>query len=181
MLNTYGYRPDSGFIGIPKQIVDALKDTQVSVDTQTETLKAQTEAIETQTIVQHQDSVALKQEQAETRNSLTGLFGALAKTFKNIFTTDKGDMDGETFYEMVQRENNETQEYMAAHTETMANSLEINAEVLKDAIEASTSGGTVNFNNLIETLRQNGESLNSALTDDVVDAIRNEIINSGSF
>jgi len=202
MLNTYGYRPDSGFIGIPKQIVDALKDNKISIDIQTDAiekgLKAQAEAIETQTIIQHQDAVALKEEQEETRNSLTGLFGALAKTFKNIFTTDKGDISGETFYEMVQRENNETQAYMAAHTEAMKeesdqtqeimseqkdelSNLVISSDALKEAIEASTSGDTVNFNNLIERLRQNGEALNSALTEDVVEAIRNEIINSGSY
>lgn len=178
MLNTYGYCSDSGFVGIPKQIIDAV-DTQTNV--LGKNIKEQTETIETQTNIQHQDSEALKEEQIETRNTLTNLFGALAKTFKNIFTTDKGDVSGETFYEMVQRENNETQQYMAAHTETMANSLEINANVLKEAIDANTSGDTVNFTNLIETLRQNGENLDKALSEDIVDAIRNEIINSGSF
>ena len=82
MLNTYGYRPDSGFVGIPKQIVDALKE---------------------------------------------------------------------------------------------------DTEVLKDAIASGASGGTADLDSLNETLKQNGESLNKALTDDIVNAIRNEIINSGSF
>lgn len=171
MLNTYGYRENSGFVGIPKQIVNALNENKLSIDVQTTALE---NAIKKQTETQHQDVV-------EMERTFTGLFGALAKTFKNIFTTDKGDIGGETFYEMVQRENNETQEYMAAHTETMASSLEINAELLKEAIEASTEGDTVNFNNLIQRLKENGEALESALTDDVVDAIRNEIINSGSF
>lgn len=143
----YGFN-DSGFIGIPKQITDEIKDMKVSQSSGMEEIK---DTIENQAYIQHQDALAIKQEQEDTRNSLTGLFGALAQTFKNIFTKDKGDIQEETFYEMVQRENNETQAYMQAHTQTMKEESDQTQEIM------------------------------SADTENLVEAIRNETINSGSF
>lgn len=205
MLNgyeDYNYRENSGFLSGTKQIVDALKNSENSIK---EGFKSQSEAIEAQTALQHQDA-------EETRNSLTNVFGALARTLKNIFTKDKGDIQEETFYEMVQRENNETQAYLEAHTSTMkqesdqtqeimnaqtaelatiGNNITISADKLKEAIEASTDESGVNFDKLVEILRTEGDKIDTTLSDgntkaeqgysNIVDAIRNEVISSGTF
>ena len=143
--NNYGYNFNDGeFIGVPQQITDEIKNVKVSIDVQSANLEEVKDSIDNQTNTYHQDSI-------DTRNSLTSLFGALAQTFKNIFTKDKGDIQEETFYEMVQRENNETQAYMQAHTQVVKEESDQTQEIM------------------------------SADTENLVEAIRNETINSGSF
>ena len=73
----FSQKTNSGFYGIPQQITDKIKEhettTKIAIDFQTETLESaltiQTntlqETINNQTEIQHQDSVALKQQQAQ--------------------------------------------------------------------------------------------------------------------
>lgn len=162
---------ESGFYGIPQQITDKIKEHEV----------ATTEAIDEFKDTMHTDVTEQTEQQKvdaqENRNTFTNVFGAFTKIFRNIFTKDKGDISGETFYEMVQRENDETQAYMSAHTnmmksesdETQRNmtahtqAMNVDFNTLIEAIKQSTSGDTVNINKLVQALSTNTNTLKESV------------------
>lgn len=126
--NEWGFKSDAGFFGAPQQICASVnhfrKTNEAAISANTKAIYDQTErmisAMTIMTNTQHEDSVAMKNQQKsdaeEQRNTITNVFAVLTKTVRNIFTKDKGDMIGETFYEMMQRESDETQQYISAHT-----------------------------------------------------------------
>jgi len=170
---------ESGFYGVPQQITDKIKEHEVSTK---QAIDENTEMLEEFKETMHEDVTAQTEQQKEdaneNRKTFTNVFGAFTKIFKGIFTKDKGDISGETFYEMVQRENDETQAYMSAHTamiqsesnetqaimtaHTEAMNLDLNDVV--EAIRQCTSGNTVNISKLIETLSANTQTINSAIS-----------------
>ena len=65
------------------------------------------------------------------RKNQTTLVGQIISTLKGLFSKDKDtSIGGESFYEMVQRENNETQRYL----EEQANAQKSSAEKLTNVI-----------------------------------------------
>lgn len=84
-----------------------------------------TEAVKEQTQVQTEDALAM-------RTNQTTLFGNLIKTIKSLFSKEKdATVTGETFYEMVQRENNETQAYLDKYDKN-SKSIADNTKVIGD-------------------------------------------------
>ena len=90
-----------------------------------------TEAIIEQTKTQTEDAQLM-------RTNQTTLFGNLIKTIKSLFSKDKdSSVTGESFYEMVQRENNETQEYLDKYdknSKSIADNTKSISDNLKDII-----------------------------------------------
>lgn len=137
-LNEWNYSEDGRFISSTKQIThhtDLLSiHNEKALDRNTEAIKEQTkmqeEVITTQTKTQHIDSVDMREQQrvdAEMgRTNQTTLFGNLIKTLKKLFGSKDYDEDngsGESFYEMVQRENNESQALMEAGNTNSGNAV----------------------------------------------------------
>lgn len=144
---------EPGFYGVPQQITDKIKEHEISTKEAIDDFK---DTMHTDVTEQTEQQ---KEDAAEGRRTFTNVFGAFTKIFKNIFTKDKGDISGETFYEMVQRENDETQAYMSAHTEQQ----KFDMNELIRAIKANTSGDTVNVNHLIQTLTANTQTIKSSV------------------
>lgn len=98
-------------------------------DATKEAIDKNTEAIKEQTQVQTEDASAM-------RTNQTTLFGNLIKTIKSLFSKDKdATITGETFYEMVQRENNETQAYLDKYDKN-SKSIADNTKVIGDNTKA---------------------------------------------
>ena len=119
---TYGLDEGSHFHSKVSQInwhMDWFRKESVkAIDRNTETVKEQTQ-------VQTEDALAM-------RTNQTTLFGNLIKTIKSLFSKEKdATVTGETFYEMVQRENNETQAYLDKYDKN-SKSIADNTKVIGD-------------------------------------------------
>lgn len=127
MYNDYGYIQGASYWGMGHQIRHDLnhfrRDNNNVINHQTEVLN---EDIKEQTETQTKDAL-------EMRKNQTTLVGQIIATLKGLFSKDKdSSIGGETFYEMVQRENNETQEWL----EAQANAQKSLAEKLTNVIKS---------------------------------------------
>lgn len=127
MYNDYGYIEGASYWGMGHQIRHDLnhfrRDNNNVINHQTEVLN---EDIKEQTETQTKDAL-------EMRKNQTTLVGQIIATLKGLFSKDKdSSIGGETFYEMVQRENNETQEWL----EAQANAQKSLAEKLTNVIKS---------------------------------------------
>lgn len=96
--------------------------------------------IEVQTETQTNDAEKM-------RTNQTSLFGKLIDTIKSVFTGNNESGEEESFYKMIARENNETQEYLASQQRTTSEKLggiisSLNS--IGDDIEKNTSGDSTN-------------------------------------
>ena len=107
-FSSYNYVDNTGFWGAPQQItwhIDRFRDKHE------EMMSAQTMMIEVK-------------------------FDALIKGLKDIFTgKQEGTQNNESYYDMVQRENSETQAAMTAHTSMMKDEM----DETEDAINNNTT------------------------------------------
>ena len=98
------------------------------------------EVVEEQTKTQTEDAEKM-------RTNQTSLFGKLIGTIKSVFTGNNERGEEESFYKMIARENNETQEYLANQEKTTSEKLGgiINSlNSISDDIENETSGDKTN-------------------------------------
>lgn len=142
--NDYGFNESTACKSIGQQLCEGIDDLKVDVTdtmtTQIETIQKQTEAINTQTTTQTKDAEAM-------RTNQTSIFGNLIKTIKSIFTGTNEQGDEENFYEMIARENNETQAYLDTQNKTTDTRLQGIISSLNDIakdIESNTSGDKTN-------------------------------------
>lgn len=87
------------------------------------------------------------EEAEKTRTNQTSLFGKLIDTIKSVFTGNNEKGEEESFYKMIARENNETQEYLATHNQTASEKLSgiINSlNTISNDIESGTEGDKSN-------------------------------------
>ena len=133
----YGF-PDptsTQFISCTKQIcteVDNFRQTnEKAIDRNTEMIKIQND---------------------ENRKNFSSLFDKLRMSFFKIFTKNGLENDNETFYNMVQKENDDTQAAIQAHQKQLSASLTTDASTIEKAIKENTSEGKVNVSNLITAL-----------------------------
>lgn len=133
----YGF-PDptsTKFISCTKQIcteVDNFRQTnEKAIDRNTEMIKIQND---------------------ENRKNFSSLFDKLRMSFFKIFTKNGLENDNETFYNMVQKENDDTQAAIQAHQQQLSASLTTDASTIEKAIKENTSEGKVNVSNLIAAL-----------------------------
>ena len=96
--------------------------------------------IEVQTETQTSDAEKM-------RTNQTSLFGKLIDTIKSVFTGNNESGEEESFYKMIARENNETQEYLASQQKTTSEKLGgiiTSLNSISDDIELNTSGDSTN-------------------------------------
>lgn len=96
--------------------------------------------IEVQTETQTNDAEKM-------RTNQTSLFGKLIDTIKSVFTGNNESGEEESFYKMIARENNETQEYLASQQKTTSEklgSIITSLNSIGDDIEKNTSGNSTN-------------------------------------
>ena len=96
--------------------------------------------IEVQTETQTNDAEKM-------RTNQTSLFGKLIDTIKSVFTGNNESGEEESFYKMIARENNETQEYLASQQKTTSEKLGgiiTSLNSIGDDIEKNTSGDSTN-------------------------------------
>ena len=96
--------------------------------------------IEVQTETQTSDAEKM-------RTNQTSLFGKLIDTIKSVFTGNNESGEEESFYKMIARENNETQEYLASQQKTTNEKLGgiiTSLNSIGDDIELNTSGDSTN-------------------------------------
>lgn len=96
--------------------------------------------IEVQTETQTSDAEKM-------RTNQTSLFGKLIDTIKSVFTGNNESGEEESFYKMIARENNETQEYLASQQKTTSEKLGgiiTSLNSIGDDIELNTSGDSTN-------------------------------------
>lgn len=125
MYNEYGYVESGSYWSMGHQLRHDLnhfrKDNNDVINHQTEVINA---VVTAQTQQQKEDA-------HEMRKNQTTLVGQIISTLKGLFSKDKDtSIGGESFYEMVQRENNETQRYL----EEQANAQKSSAEKLTNVI-----------------------------------------------
>ena len=125
MYNEYGYVESGSYWSMGHQLRHDLnhfrKDNNDVINHQTEVINA---VVTAQTQQQKEDA-------HEMRKNQTTLVGQIISTLKGLFSKDKdASIGGESFYEMVQRENNETQRYL----EEQANAQKSSAEKLTNVI-----------------------------------------------
>lgn len=94
----------------------------------------------------------IKEQNVENRANFSNLFDKLRMSFFKIFTKNGLENDNETFYNMVQKENDDTQTAIQAHQQLLSASLTTDASTIEKAIKENTSEGKVNVNNLIAAL-----------------------------
>lgn len=90
------------------------------------------------------------------RTNQTSLFGKLIDTVKSVFTGSNERGEEESFYKMIARENNETQEYLANQQKTTSEKLGgiINSlNSIGDDIEKETSGDAENAKIIRDAIR----------------------------
>lgn len=98
------------------------------------------DVVEEQTKTQTEDAEKM-------RTNQTSLFGKLIDTIKSVFTGNNESGEEESFYKMIARENNETQEYLANQEKTASEKLSgiINSlNTISNDIEKDTSGDKTN-------------------------------------
>lgn len=136
--NDYGYIEQAHYLSNVHQLHHDLNHLRYDLKT----------AIDEQTKKQSEDAEKM-------RTNQTTLFGKLIDNIKSIFTGKKSDGTEESFYKMVMRENDETQEYLSKQEKTTNEKLTGIIKSLNDIsddIEANTSGG-----------KKNAESLKNAI------------------
>ena len=132
----------------------------------------QTEVINAVVTAQRQQQ---KEDGHEMRKNQTTLVGQIISTLKGLFSKDKDDsISGESFYEMVQRENNETQRYL----EEQANAQKSSVEKLTSVID-SLNDIADDIMKDTEGDAENAEAIKDAIDDlksksvDIANAIKN--------
>ena len=119
MYNDYGYIESGSYWSMGHQLRYDLnhfrKDNNDVVNHQTEVINA---VVTAQTQQQKEDA-------HEMRKNQTTLVGQIISTLKGLFSKDKdASISGESFYEMVQRENDETQRYLEEQANAQKSSVE---------------------------------------------------------
>lgn len=160
----YGLSENSRYFSTTDQInwhMDFFKKAnKQAIDENTESIDRNTEAIQEQTQTQSQDAQLM-------RTNQTTLFGNLIKTIKGLFSKDKdSSVTGETFYEMVQRENNETQAYLDKYDKN-SKSIADNTKVIGDNTK-SINDSLNEIINKLETIKvqdvNNADKISSAIS-----------------
>lgn len=145
MYNEYGYVESGSYWSMGHQLRHDLnhfrKDNSDVINHQTEVINA---VVTAQTQQQKEDA-------HEMRKNQTTLVGQIISTLKGLFSKDKdASIGGESFYEMVQRENNETQRYLEEQSNAQKSSAEKLTNVIgslneiADDIVRDTEGDTEN-------------------------------------
>ena len=130
MFNEYGFNENSYLWDATHQVrheIDQLREEVVKT-------------IEVQTETQTSDAEKM-------RTNQTSLFGKLIDTIKSVFTGSNESGEEESFYKMIARENNETQEYLASQQKTTSEKLGgiiTSLNSIGDDIEKNTSGDSTN-------------------------------------
>ena len=130
MFNEYGFNENSYLWDATHQVrheIDQLREEVVKT-------------IEVQTETQTSDAEKM-------RTNQTSLFGKLIDTIKSVFTGNNESGEEESFYKMIARENNETQEYLASQQKTTSEKLGgiiTSLNSIGDDIEKNTSGDSTN-------------------------------------
>ena len=130
MFNEYGFNENSYLWDATHQVrheIDQLRQEVVKT-------------IEVQTETQTSDAEKM-------RTNQTSLFGKLIDTIKSVFTGNNESGEEESFYKMIARENNETQEYLASQQKTTSEKLGgiiTSLNSIGDDIEKNTSGDSTN-------------------------------------
>lgn len=109
------------------------------------------------------NTAMIKEQHTEDRINFTTLFNQMRKAFFKIFTKsgEEEDANNVSFYEMVQKENDDTQEAIAKHQAKLSESITADTATIEKAIKENTSEGKVNVQNLITQL----QSLRSGQTE----------------
>lgn len=97
----------------------------------------------------------IKEQHTEDRINFTSLFSQMRKAFFKIFTKNgvEDDTENISFWKMVQKENDDTQEAIAKHQADLSASITADAATIEKAIKDNTSEGKVNVQNLITQLQ----------------------------
>lgn len=135
-LNQVKYNENSYMISCTQQIVDA-------TDRNTEAIKENTAAIEAQTVQQAEDAKAL-------RDRLGDFFSDLRGAIVRLFS--KND---ETYYELMQRESNETQEAISANTnmiQTENNETQRAIGEVKTSVVSNTNADSSNTSKIVSAI-----------------------------
>ena len=130
MFNEYGFGEGVRYYSMGHQLRYDLNHLRTDV----------VEVVEEQTKTQTEDAEKM-------RTNQTSLFGKLIDTIKSVFTGNNERGEEESFYKMIARENNETQEYLANQEKTTSEKLGgiINSlNSISDDIENETSGDKTN-------------------------------------
>lgn len=98
------------------------------------------------------NTTMIETQNVENRKNFSTLFDRLRMSFFKIFTKDGLEDDSNTFYKMVQKENDDTQLAIEAHQKQLSASLTTDASTIEKAIKENTSEGKVNVGNLIAAL-----------------------------
>lgn len=167
MYNDYGFVEGRSYLSMGHQIRHDLnnfrRDNNNAINHQTEVVDAD---IKAQTQQQNDDAREMR------KNQIT-LVGQIIATLKGLFSKDKdSSISGETFYEMVQRENNETQEWLEAQANAQKSSAEKLTNVIKSLddiasdIVKDTAGDKENaqaINNAIDELKSKSIDIANAI------------------
>ena len=169
MYNDYGYIEGASYWSMGHQIRHDLnhfrRDNNNVINHQTEVLN---EDIKEQTVTQTKDAL-------EMRKNQTTLVGQIIATLKGLFSKDKdSSIGGETFYEMVQRENNETQEWLEAQANAQKSSAEKLTNVIKslDDIASDIVKDTAGDKENAQAIKNAIDELKSKSVD-IANAIKN--------
>lgn len=130
MFNEYGFIDGVSYFDSTHQVRSDIDHLRTDV----------VEVIEKQTETQTNDA-------EQMRTNQTSLFGKLIDTIKSVFTGSNESGQEESFYKMIARENNETQEYLANQQKTTSEKLGgiINSlNSISTDIESDTSGDAKN-------------------------------------
>lgn len=130
MFNEYGFGCGSEYNSLGHQIRHDLNHLREDV----------VEVVEVQTKTQSEEA-------EKTRTNQTSLFGKLIDTIKSVFTGNNERGEEESFYKMIARENNETQEYLASQQKTTSDKLGgiiDSLNTISRDIESDTSGDKAN-------------------------------------
>ena len=169
MYNEYGYVESGSYWSMGHQLRHDLnhfrKDNNDVINHQTEVINA---VVTAQTQQQKEDA-------HEMRKNQTTLVGQIISTLKGLFSKDKdASIGGESFYEMVQRENNETQRYLEEQANAQKSSAEKLTNVIgslneiADDIVRDTEGDTEN----VQAIKDAIDELKSKSID-IANAIKN--------
>ena len=166
MYNEYGYVESGSYWSMGHQLRHDLnhfrKDNNDVINHQTDVINA---VVTAQTEQQKEDA-------HEMRKNQTTLVGQIILTLKGLFSKDKdASISGESFYEMVQRENNETQRYL----EEQANAQKSSAEKLTNVIGS--------LNDIADDIVRDteGDTENAQAIKDAIDELKtksNDIVNA---
>ena len=161
MYNDYGYIESGSYWSMGHQLRYDLnhfrKDNNDVVNHQTEVINA---VVTAQTQQQKEDA-------HEMRKNQTTLVGQIISTLKGLFSKDKDDsISGESFYEMVQRENNETQRYL----EEQANAQKSSVEKLTNVIDS--------LNDIADDIMKDteGDAENAQAINDAIDDLKSKSV-----